>query len=155
MTSSRRFWKLLTLECATSLPVRRLPLGARRARAGPGALPRGAYSRCLLSRHRTRPFVTTGFAWAPPVAERRAVRRGSRAGRDRRRRLRGGVRVDGRSRTALVAAAALRPRRLCGAGAWRVAGPAASRRGGARATGVHAARPRRRHDRGRRAPEAP
>ena len=133
--------------------VRRLPLGARRARPGAGALPRRAHSGRLVPRRRRGPFGSLGAGCRAASAavgggfRRRGLARGHRAGRARRR-----LRRAGRSRAALVAPPALRPRRLRRADRRpRRLGRSASRgRGADRARRVRAARALRRHDHGRR-----
>src|SRR5207244_533199 len=106
------FGAIRRLESMSALSVRRLPLGARQPGSGPPPLSRRPRSGRILPRRRARSLVAAGTWRTPPVAGRGAVRRSSRPGRDRRRRLRRGIRIDGRRGAALVAAAALRPRRL-------------------------------------------
>src|ERR1700738_5001903 len=96
-----------------ALPVRRLPLGARRSGARPRALPGRARPGRLVSRRRRGSLGPVRFGcWAAsPALRRRPCRCGFPRGY-RPRCLRRRVRLDGRRRAALVAAAPFRTLRL-------------------------------------------
>src|SRR5581483_7325413 len=135
---------------ADALPNRRLPLGARGCPCRAAPVPRRARPGRVLPRRRRRPVGSLGAGCRAPSASLRGEVRGCRGqGRDRARRLRRRLRVDGRRGAALVAAPPLRSRRLRRArrrdrGLGR---RAPEWRGGDRAGGVRPARARRRHDR--------
>ena len=96
-----------------ALPVRRLPLGARRrqARAASSTSPGTSPARRFLDVDADLSRAARARR-AAPAADARRLRARRRPRRHRRRRLRRRLREHGRRRAALVAAAPLRPRRL-------------------------------------------
>ncbi len=101
----------------------------------------------VVPRRRARPRRAAGPGGRHPLPERGRLRPRRRGGRDRGRRVRRRLRLARRGRAALVAAPALRPRRLRGDRPRRLARTARAPARSGRARDVRAARARRRHDR--------